>query len=53
MLTLCAFARHANAEESLHLLLEHADPQEVQQLMKLAVDQQDWDLVQKAAHALS
>ena len=53
LLTLCAFARHANAEESLHLLLEHADPQEVQQLMKLAVDQQDWDLVQKAAHALS
>lgn len=53
LLTLCNFARHADAEESLHLLLEHADPEEVRRLMQTAMEKQDWDLVSKAAHALS
>lgn len=53
LLTLCGFARHADAEESLHLLLEHADPKEVQKLMKLAMEKQDWDLVQRAARTLT
>lgn len=53
LLKLTEFARHADAEAGLCLLLEHADTKELKQLMRLAVEKKDWDLVKMAAEALT
>lgn len=52
LLALCRYAQEHRLDESMHLLLEHADQDALSQLLSQASTQKDWALVALIAEAM-